>query len=65
MKWRTSSSRRVGRGRLLSGRGYANTNKRARELSVEECRAVEDRLRRDGILPPAQLKKGDPNALGT
>jgi hypothetical protein len=63
MKWRASSSRRVGRGRLRSGRGYANTNKRARKLSVEECRAHEERLRRDGILPAA--KKGDPNALGT
>jgi hypothetical protein len=51
MKWRTSSTRRVGRGRLLSGRGYANTNKRARKYSVEECRAVEQRLRSEGVLP--------------
>jgi hypothetical protein len=66
MKWRTSSSRSVGQGRLRSGRGLANSNKRARKLSIEECRAVEARLRSDGILPPAQLKKGDPNnAMGT
>jgi hypothetical protein len=53
MRWRTSSSRRVGQGRLRSGRGYANTNKRVRKYSVEECRAVEQRLRSEGILPRA------------
>jgi hypothetical protein len=51
MKWRASSLRRVGRGRLVSGRGYANTNKRPRKYSAAECRAVEERLRRAGILP--------------
>ena len=53
MKWRTSSTRRVGRGRLISGRGYANTNKRVRKYSVEECQAHEQRLRDAGLLPRA------------
>jgi hypothetical protein len=51
MKWRTSSSRHVGQGRLRSGRGYANTNKRVRKLSAEEIKLHEQRLRSEGILP--------------
>jgi hypothetical protein len=48
MKWRASSLRRVGRGRLISGRGRSNTNKPARKLSAEEIRAHERRLRSEG-----------------
>ena len=51
MKWRTSSSRRVGRGRLISGRGYANPNKRVRKYSAEEIKMHEQRLRDAGLLP--------------
>jgi hypothetical protein len=53
MKWRASSSRRVGRGRLVTGRGRSNTNKPARKYSAAERAVVEERLRRDGILPRA------------
>jgi hypothetical protein len=50
MKWRASSTRRVGRVRLISGRGRANTNKSARKLSVDEIKAHERRLKAEGRL---------------
>jgi hypothetical protein len=53
MKWRTSSLRRVGRGRLVSGRDRSNTNKPARKYSAEEMRTHEQRLRDAGLLPRA------------
>jgi hypothetical protein len=53
MRWRTSSTRRVGHGQLRSGRGYANTNKRVRKLSAEEIKMHEQRLRDAGLLPRA------------
>jgi hypothetical protein len=51
MRWRTSSLRRVGRTRLITGRGRSNPNKPGRKLTAAERAAVEERLRNDGILP--------------
>jgi hypothetical protein len=53
MRWRTSSFRRVGRTRLITGRGRSNTNKPTRKYSAEEIRAHEQRLRDAGLLPRA------------
>jgi hypothetical protein len=63
--WRSnSSSKRIGRSRLAAG--LVRITKKGRRLNADERVVHEQRLRRDGILPPTQLKKGDPNnALGT
>ena len=53
MKWGTGSSRRVGRGRLISGRGRANTNRPPRKFSAEEIKMYEQQLRDAGLLPRA------------
>jgi hypothetical protein len=58
MKWRSSSTRSVGRGRLRSGRGYANANKRVRKYSAEEIRVHEQRLRDAGLLRGATANQG-------
>ena len=57
MKWGTGSSRRVGRGRLISGRGRASINKPPRQYSAEEIRAHEQRLRDAGLLPRATVNE--------
>jgi hypothetical protein len=50
MKWRASSMRRIGRTRLITGRGRANTNKPGRRLNDVERREIEARLRAEGRL---------------
>jgi hypothetical protein len=60
MKWRSSSSRHVGRTRFVIGR--APTRKPGRRLNDIERREIETRLRAEGRL---QQEKGSNNAMGT